>query len=64
MEQVELCFDVVSKGYEMYMHAVKTLDLQEHLSPISPPYLPHLSPISPQDPRPAGGPRARNPYNP
>lgn len=27
-EQVELCFDVVSKGYEQYMHAVKTLDLQ------------------------------------
>ena len=26
--QVELCFDVVSKGYEQYMHAVKTLDLQ------------------------------------
>ena len=27
-DQVELCFDVVSKGYEQYMHAVKTLDLQ------------------------------------
>ena len=43
MEQVEVCFDVVSKGYELYMHAVKTLDLQEHLSPISPPSLPHIS---------------------
>jgi hypothetical protein len=33
-EQVELCFDVVSKGYEQYMHAVKTLDLQA--SPLEP----------------------------
>ena len=33
-DQVELCFDVVSKGYEQYMHAVKTLDLQA--SPLDP----------------------------
>ena len=60
--QVELCFDVVSKGYEQYMHAVKTLDLQEHISPISPPYLPDICPISPLHlPRPAGGPPAPNP---
>ena len=35
-EQVELCFDVVSKGYEQYMHAVKTLDLQEGRQPLTP----------------------------
>ena len=30
-EQVERCRDVVSDGYAKYMHAVRTLDLQEKL---------------------------------
>ena len=33
-EQVASCEDVVDNGYKRYMHAVKTLDLQEKLTEV------------------------------
>jgi ribosomal protein S12 methylthiotransferase accessory factor YcaO len=33
-DQVERCIDVVDKGYQRYMHTVRTLDLQERLQDV------------------------------